>query len=60
MPSDRRFIVITVPADAGFPAVEGAVGTWAADQGCGWEFGNVYDENDEVLTWIRNLTGSER
>lgn len=53
MPSDRRFIVITVPVGAGFPAVEGTVSTWAAEQGCVWEFGNVYDDNGDVLDWVR-------
>ncbi|WP_169789947.1 DUF4265 domain-containing protein [Actinoplanes subtropicus] len=55
MPSDRRFIVITVPVSAGFPAVEKAVSYWAAEQECTWEFGNVYDENDDVLDWVAEL-----
>ncbi len=52
MPSDRRFVVITVPISAGFPAVESTVSSWAAQQGCIWEFGNVYDDNGDLLDWI--------
>lgn len=57
-PADRRFVVITVPVTAGFPAVEGAIGRWATEEGCVWEFGNVYDDNGEVLDWIG--TGAPR
>ncbi|MBU2664529.1 hypothetical protein KOI35_13585 [Actinoplanes bogorensis] len=53
MPADRRFIVITVPVRAGFPAVEAAVGSWAADHDSGWEYGNVYDDGGGVLPWLR-------
>lgn len=52
MPADRRFIVVTVPVGAGFPAVEGAIGDWAAAHGCAWEYGNVYDDDGAVLGWI--------
>jgi hypothetical protein len=51
MPADRRFIVVTVPAASGFPAVESAVGEWTAEHGCAWEYGNVYDEADRPLGW---------
>jgi hypothetical protein len=54
MPSDRRFIVITVPVAVGFPAIEQAVGEWAAEHGCVWEYGNVYDEHDNPLGWWMN------
>jgi hypothetical protein len=52
MPSDRRFVVITIPISVGFPAVEKTVSSWAEAQGCTWEFGNVYDDNGDVLDWI--------
>jgi hypothetical protein len=51
MPASRRFIVITVPVSAGFPAVEAAAATWASAHGCGWQYGNVYDEHDQPLHW---------
>ncbi|MFE9205110.1 hypothetical protein [Micromonospora sp. NPDC007230] len=51
MPADGRFIVITVPAAAGFAAVEDAVNSWTAEQGCPWEYGNVYDEDGQPLGW---------
>ncbi|MEU6187603.1 DUF4265 domain-containing protein [Nocardia sp. NPDC047038] len=54
MPSDRRFVVITVPVAVGFPAVEQAVGEWAAEHGCEWEYGNVYDEHDAPRGWWMN------
>jgi hypothetical protein len=52
MPSDRRFVVITLPVSAGFAAVENTVSSWAAEHECAWEFGNVYDDNGDVLDWI--------
>ncbi|MBL7258614.1 hypothetical protein [Paractinoplanes lichenicola] len=45
LPADRRFIVITVPLTAGFPAIEAAVNAWTAARNCGWEYGNVHDED---------------
>ena len=53
-PSDRRFIVITVPVVAGFLAVEKAVGEWADEHGWVWGFGNVYDEQDNAIGWWRS------
>src|SRR5215212_3299469 len=51
LPASRRFIVVTVPVSAGFAAVEAAASTWASTHGCGWEYGNVYDEHDQPLNW---------
>jgi hypothetical protein len=51
MPVDRRFIVITVPATAGFAAVEDLINSWTAEQDCPWEYGNVYDEDGHPLGW---------
>jgi Domain of unknown function (DUF4265) len=51
MPANGRFIVITVPVAAGFPAVEEAVSAWAARTNSDWFYGNVYDENDRPLNW---------
>ena len=50
-PPDRRFIVVTVPMAAGFPAVEQAVNDWTATRSCEWEYGNVYDDNGDPLNW---------
>ncbi|MBL1075818.1 DUF4265 domain-containing protein [Nocardia sp. 2] len=51
MPSDRRFIVITVPVTAGFVAIQDAIEGWATEHGCVWGYGNVYDEDDNPLDW---------
>jgi hypothetical protein len=51
MPANGRFIVITVPIAAGFPAVEEAASAWAASNEAEWYFGNVHDENDRPLNW---------
>jgi hypothetical protein len=50
-PDDRRFVVVTVPISAGFPAVETAVTDWATPRLCEWEYGNVYDDNGIALGW---------
>jgi len=50
-PSNRRFIVVTVPAAAGFPAVEAAIISWTTDHGGEWLYGNVYDDDGNVLDW---------
>ncbi|MEU3348926.1 hypothetical protein ABZ723_28845 [Streptomyces sp. NPDC006700] len=41
-PAERRFIVVTVPVAAGFPAVEAVMETWAAGVGV------LLDAHDEV------------
>jgi hypothetical protein len=51
MPTNGRFIVVTVPATAGFAAVEDAIETWASGNDSDWYFGNVYDEDDRPLNW---------
>ena len=51
MPVDRRFIVVTVPVSAGFPAIEEVVERWTADRDCPWGYGNVYDADDNPLNW---------
>ncbi|MFE6035998.1 DUF4265 domain-containing protein [Streptomyces sp. NPDC056452] len=52
-PDDRRFIVVTVPAAAGFPAVEAAMGMWAAGVSVlvEWGFSNVFGPDGELLNW---------
>ncbi|WP_179277199.1 DUF4265 domain-containing protein [Actinoplanes regularis] len=51
LPPDRRFIVITVPAAAGFGAVEAAIDNWAGPRGHHWEYGNIYDTDGAPLNW---------
>ncbi|MFC3993658.1 DUF4265 domain-containing protein [Actinoplanes siamensis] len=51
LPPDRRFIVITVPAAAGFDAVEAAIDGWTGPRGHHWEYGNVYDPDGNPLNW---------
>ncbi|GGX85710.1 DUF4265 domain-containing protein [Streptomyces fructofermentans] len=52
-PADRRFIVVTVPAAAGFPEVEAVMETWAADLDVlvEWGFSNVFGPDGEPLNW---------
>ncbi|MEU1181755.1 DUF4265 domain-containing protein [Streptomyces sp. NPDC005820] len=52
-PADRRFIVVTVSAAAGFPAVEAVMETWAAGVGVlvEWGFSNVFGPDGEPLNW---------
>ncbi|MCX5090250.1 DUF4265 domain-containing protein [Streptomyces sp. NBC_00365] len=52
-PADRRFIVVTVAAAAGFPAVEAVMETWAAgvDTPLEWGFSNVFGPDGEPLNW---------
>jgi hypothetical protein len=50
-PPSRRFIVVTVPATAGFPVVEATVTSWTTDYGGEWEYGNVYDDDGRTLDW---------
>jgi hypothetical protein len=51
MPVDRRFIAVTVPVSAGFPAIEEVVERWTAGRHCPWGYGNVYDADDNPLNW---------
>ncbi|MGA5473140.1 DUF4265 domain-containing protein [Streptomyces arboris] len=52
-PADRRFIVVTVPAAAGFPAVEAVMERWAASASglVEWGFSNVFGPDGEPLNW---------
>ncbi|MET8605116.1 DUF4265 domain-containing protein [Streptomyces rubiginosohelvolus] len=52
-PADRRFIVVTVPAAAGFPAVEAVMDLWATDVSVlvEWGFSNVFGPDAEPLNW---------
>ncbi len=52
-PADRRFIVVTVPAAAGFPPVEAVMETWAAGVSVlvEWGFSNVFGPDGEPLNW---------
>ncbi len=51
MPEDGRFLVVTVPVAATFPAVEAAMDQWKRQTGRDWTYGNVYDEHDQPLNW---------
>lgn len=50
-PADRRFVVVTVPAAVGFPAVEAVMETWAAGVSvpAEWGFSNVFGPDGEPL-----------
>ncbi|CAM5506591.1 hypothetical protein SCYAM73S_08395 [Streptomyces cyaneofuscatus] len=52
-PADRRFIVVTVSAAAGFPAVEAVMERWAASVSVlvEWGFSNVFGADEEPLNW---------
>lgn len=52
-PADRQFIVVTVPAAAGFPAVEAVMEMWAAGVSVPveWGFSNVFGPDGEPLNW---------
>ncbi|MFE0626978.1 DUF4265 domain-containing protein [Streptomyces sp. NPDC058864] len=52
-PADRRFIVVTVPASAGFPAVEAVMGAWSTSVGeqLEWGFSNVFGADGQPLNW---------
>ncbi|MFE2546833.1 DUF4265 domain-containing protein [Actinacidiphila glaucinigra] len=52
-PADRRFIVVTVPASAGCPAVEAVMDAWSASVSgqLEWEFSNVFGADGEPLNW---------
>ncbi len=51
VPPDGRFVVVTVPVQAGFPAIETRMQRWTDATGLVWHFGNVYDEDDRPLNW---------
>ncbi|MEV0659859.1 DUF4265 domain-containing protein [Actinomadura luteofluorescens] len=50
-PADLRFIVVTVPAAAGFPRVESIMNEWAATANAEWWYGNVTDDSGALLNW---------
>jgi hypothetical protein len=51
-PGDRRFVVATVPAAAGFQAIESVMADWQAGvPNVQWEFGNVYAADGSPLRW---------
>lgn len=50
-PSHRRFVVVTVPVQAGFPRVEAIMNGWSETTGSGWSFGNVFDKEERPLNW---------
>jgi hypothetical protein len=55
-PADKRFIVVTVPVSAGFPAIEAVVVEWTSRNNAEWYYGNVYDEDDRPIGWWENKT----
>jgi hypothetical protein len=51
-PVQRRFIVVTVPVDAGFRAIEEVVDGWLANRpDIDWNYGNVYDDEGDPIGW---------
>jgi len=51
-PEPRRFAVVTVPVDVGFPRIEALVSEWIARQPeVEWNYGNVYGDDGEPLGW---------
>lgn len=51
-PDHLRFLVVTCPVSAGFPAIEATMSRWqSAGGGPSWSYGNVYDDNDAPLDW---------
>jgi hypothetical protein len=51
-PGDRRLVVATVPAAAGFQAIESIMADWHAGvPDAQWEFGNVYAADGSPLRW---------
>ena len=51
MAPDGRFVIVTVPANAGFPVIEGVATLWADANDADWYYGNVYDEDGRPLNW---------
>lgn len=51
-PEQRRFAVVTVPVDAGFPQIEAIVEDWIGRHPeVEWNYGNVYGDDGEPLGW---------
>jgi Domain of unknown function (DUF4265) len=51
-PQVPKFVVITVPIAAGFPAIEAAIETWMTRlPEAEWNFGNVYDDEGRPIGW---------
>lgn len=51
-PAQRKFVVVTVPVDAGFAAIEAIVSDWiAVHPNVEWNYGNVYDDDGQPLGW---------
>jgi hypothetical protein len=54
-PDHRRFLVVTVPVEAGFAAIEAAMTDWhAANPRVEWSFGNIYADDGTPLNWWHN------
>lgn len=51
---DGRFLIVTVPANAGFSAIERVAKRWADANDADWHYGNVYDEDGRPLNWWRD------
>ncbi|MBY8879208.1 DUF4265 domain-containing protein [Actinacidiphila acidipaludis] len=51
-PPAGRFLVVTVPAASGFPAIKTAMShCFSALDGVEWQYGNVYGPNGGPLNW---------
>ncbi|WP_329086147.1 DUF4265 domain-containing protein [Actinomadura citrea] len=50
-PADLRFVVVTVPAAAGFPRIESIMDEWATTANAQWWYGNVTDDEGAPLNW---------
>lgn len=56
-PHHARFIVVTVPATAGFTAIEAAMADWhATTPSTEWFYSNVYADDGSPLNWWHNKT----
>jgi hypothetical protein len=51
-PQVPKFVIITVPIDAGFPAIEAAIETWMTRlPEAEWNFGNIYEGEGRPIGW---------
>ncbi|MYQ43802.1 DUF4265 domain-containing protein [Streptomyces sp. SID4985] len=50
----ESLVVLTFPVRVGFPSIESLLATLPED-GVEWEYGNVFDEQGEPLTWWKDI-----